>query len=188
MNDQLAPAEIWIYLTDPARDTHAGPAHPAEQWDFEKWMHEAASRWADKEITLYIVSFDAGLTRNNLLCKLRRPAEAIGKWRIILVTDGKDLTNTAMIDRILRCGLDELQVYPAPPGAGEIAVNPRVLNAVKDLVDLRRARRQNLPRIVCRLCATGKAADDLAQWARQVNIDRLELVDGPTEEKRLWDL
>jgi len=140
--------------------------------------------WADKRIALHIVSFNAGLTRGHALDQLKPFGGRDHRWTTILVTDGKDLTSTAIIDRILRSPLHEIQVYPA--GLSEQAVNARVLNAVKDLIDLRGARMQNLPRIVCRVCTTGRATVELTQWARQVRLDRLDITERQTEQKRLW--
>jgi hypothetical protein len=75
-------------------------------------------------------------------------------------------------------------------GVGESTINARVLQVTKDLVDLRTARGQNRPNIICRLCPnpTGgqKMITEISQWVRQAGIDRLEVSDKVTEEKRLW--
>ena len=100
-------------------------------------------------------------------------------WHSRLFTDGQDLTSTATIDAILRSPLGQLKIYIA--GLGETKINHKVLEAVKDLVDLRAARCQNHPDIICNLCShaadTEKLSREMSRWIRQVKIDKLEITD-----------
>lgn len=180
------PGEIWVYLTDPRCRLHAAPMPQPSAWDFGQWLGEAAGQWADRRVLLHIVSFDLALRPSGAVDELSRLAGALTNWRVVLITDGKDLASTAMIDKVLSSCIDEVQV--CPDGAGELSRQTRVLNAMKDLIDLRQARGQNLPRVIFRVCAAGQTLDALRQWSRQVGLDRLHVTNRATEEKRLWDL
>jgi hypothetical protein len=182
------PAEIWVRLTEPTEQHHTGQANQKLEWDFISRL--SRTRWADQEIDLYFLSFGAAFMRPELFEYLQAVADRELDWRTHLVTDGRDLTSTATIDALLRSSLDELQVYVT--GLGESTISYRVLEAVKDLVDLRSARGQNHPNIICRLCphpaSSEKLTTELSLWARQVCIDRLDITDKETEEAKLWGL
>lgn len=184
--DLPVPSQIWIYLTDPTHGQRSGPSPNQTQRDIARRLTDLVARWSEQTILLYLVSFNAALTHGNVVDRLTSLAEKINHWQTVLISDGHDLTSTAMIDKLLQSPIDELCVSPAAP-SGQ-TVNTRALNAVKDLIDLRHARRQNLPRIVCRLCADSECLTDLTRWSRQANVDRLDMIDGATEEQRLWDL
>jgi hypothetical protein len=189
-NQPPVPAEIWIRFSEPQKQSHVGPLTASESWDFSRWLQVAQARWADRKIDIYFLSFDPVPIRPEVFDRLRTLHDRGLRWQTRLLTDGKNITSTAILDQLLRSGLDELQVYLA--GVGEPVVSQRVLGAVKDFVDLRAARRQNHPKIIGRLCPdpTGQAKQiaELSQWAKQVGIDRLEVTDKETEEKRLWGL
>jgi hypothetical protein len=181
LNETVVPGEIWFQTNVPAQGSPADPSQ-SEAWNIERWLRELPQRWAEKELVFCILSFDLGLAEADVLDRLASIIPA--RWRVVLVTDGRDLISTAMIDRILRSCINEVQIYPA--GLTETGVNQRVLHATKDLIDLRQARGQNLPKIVCRICAkSGNAPAELTQWARQVGIDRLD-IEKPIEAARLW--
>ena len=180
-----APAEVWVYLTDPRRDEPAAGGEPGG-WRFRDWLNDALQKWGVNDLTMHIVSFNGALLHGNILDELDPLSQTPCRWQVIVLTDGSDLTSMAMIDKVLRAGLHELQVYPA--AVGQESVNHRVLSVVKDLTELRQARGQSLPKIVCRVCAGSASAEEMTQWVRQVNIDRLDIVDKDTEEQRIWGL
>jgi len=188
--DPPAPAEVWIRFFEPQMQSRTGGLSQPESWDFLMWLEEAQARWADRTIDIYFLSFDPVPVRAEVFDRLQALHDRGLRWLTRLLTDGKNIASTAVLDRLLRSGLDELQVYLA--GVGEPGINQRVLGAVKDFVDLRTARRQNHPKIIGRLCPdpTGQAKQiaEISQWAKQVGIDRLEVTDKETEEKRLWGL
>ncbi len=189
-NHPSAPAEVWIRFFEPQKQKYAGSSSPAEPWDFSRWLQAAQARWADRKIDIYFLSFDPVPIRPEVFDRLKALHDRGLRWQTRLLTDGKNITSTAILDQLLRSGLDELQVYLA--GVAEPVISQRVLGAVKDLVDLRAARRQNHPKIIGRLCPdpAGQARQiaEISQWAKQVGIDRLEVTDKETEEKRLWGL
>lgn len=161
-----APDHIWVYVTD---------VDPTDR------LQEAVRTWADRSLALTVVSFDGGLIRSGVI-----EAVATTHWSVTLITDGADLTGTANIDAVLRAGIDEVHVYPA--GLGERAVNRRVLDAVRELVDLRQARGQNRPCIICRVCADTPAAAELRIWSRQVPIDEWVVAERRSEKQHVWGL
>ena len=183
--DAIAPAEVWMYLSTPQQDNRWAEGGTAG-WSFKDWLTESLQKWANRNLALYVVSFHGALLHGNVLDELDLLSKSSCRWRIIVLTDGSDLTSMAMIDKVLRAGIHELQIYPAAPM--ETGVNRRTLNVIKDLTELRRARGQSLPTIVCRLAADSASMEEMTQWARQVNIDRLDIVDGKTEENRIWGL
>jgi hypothetical protein len=178
------PGEVWIRFSEPQA------VNGAIQWDFVQWLDASRTQWADRKIDIYFLCFDLVSVKTDLFERLRAIRDRNLHWRTKLLTDGKNIASTAMLDRLLRSSLDEVQIYVA--GLGESAVNVKVLEAVKDLVDLRSARMQNHPKIICRLCSNPaggtKLISEVSQWAKQVGIDRLEVTDNQTEEKRLWAL
>lgn len=180
-DDRVLPTEIWLNLTLREQDNQA---EPRSQFDSRLWFDSAVGKWANQDVTVHIVSFGAAMVRSGLLDRLVCLQDERHRWRVILVGDGADLTSTANIDKILRSCLCELQMYPA--GLGDRTVNVRVLNAVKDLIDLRASRMQNRPRIIFRVCAGGPQTVELTHWSRQVRLDRLDITDRDTEERRLW--
>ncbi|MFA5863979.1 MAG: hypothetical protein WC975_04750 [Phycisphaerae bacterium] len=184
------PAEVWIRFSEPRAQNYPEPINGPIQWDFVRWLDASRTQWADRKIDIYFLSFDLVSIKTDLFERLRAIRDRNLRWQTNLLTDGKNIASTAMLDQLLRSTLDEVQIYVA--GLGESAINVKVLGAVKDLVDLRSARRQNHPKIICRLCShlTGgtKSISEISQWAKQVGIDRLEVVDNQTEEKRLWAL
>jgi len=181
LNETVVPGEIWFQTNVPAQSSPAEPSQ-SETWNIERWLRKLPQTWAEKELVFCILSFDLGLAKGDIFDRLASIIPT--RWPVVLVTDGRDLTRMAMIDRILRSRVDELQIYPA--GLTETGANQRVLHATKDLIDLRRARGQNLPKIVYRVCAkSGNAPVELTQWARQVGIDRLD-VEEPIETGCMW--
>ncbi len=184
------PAEVWIRFSEPHMQDRSGPPAPTEVWDFLRWFETAQTRWVDRQIDFYFLSFDAVPIRAEVFNQLKAVRERGLRWQTRLLTDGKNIASTAVLDRLLCSGLDELQVYPA--GVGQPVVSQRVLGAMKDFVDLRAARGQNYPKIIGRLCpdpvSQVKQIAEVSQWAKQVGIDRLEVTDKQTEEKRLWGL
>jgi hypothetical protein len=183
------PSQIWIHLDEPSHGSGSSPATlSAANWDFSRWLEQAQPKWGGYPIDLFLVSFGTGFMKPELLEHLQVLSARRLRWSSKLLTDGLNLTSTAAIDALLRSSLDEIVVYVA--GVGEAAVNTRVLQVTKDLVDLRTARGQNRPNIICRICpnpAGGqKIITEMSQWVRQAGIDRLEVSDKVTEEKRLW--
>jgi len=180
------PAEVWIRLSTPDPQARSGPSEPA--WDPGDWLRSAVDRWADRRLEVYFVSFDPAPLQAGFFDRVRLLSDRNLRWQTKLLTDGKNLTSTAVLDQVLRSKLDEVYVYVA--GLGEPSANGRVLDAVKDLVDLRVARGQNLPKIICRLCpgspGSSRCVTEITQWVKQAGVDRLEITDKETEEKRLW--
>jgi len=188
--ERKAPAEIWIRHTDPAEQSHAGPVDTTISWDFSEWFGRVLPDWSGQKLDVYVTSFGSAFLNPEFFNQLKLIDDHKLRWRTHFLTDGMMLVSTATLDALLRSSLNELIVYVT--GIGGSTVNRRVLEAVKDLVDLRRARRQNHPDIICRLCpASGGSAElilDLSLWVRQTGVDRLEITDKVTEEKRLWGL
>lgn len=183
------PSQIWIYLDEPSHGSGSNPAALSDtHWDFSHWLEQAQAQWGGYPIDLFLVSFGTGFMKPELLEHLQVLAARRLRWSCKLLTDGLNLTSTAAIDALLRSCLDEVIVYAA--GVGEATLNARVLQVTKDLVDLRAARGQNRPNVICRICPnpTGgqKIITEMSQWVRQAGIDRLEVSDKVTEEKRLW--
>ncbi|NLX06029.1 MAG: hypothetical protein GXY33_12895 [Phycisphaerae bacterium] len=179
-----APSEIFVHLSD-LQDPYATAPEPLSGWDFQEFLRKSLARWSGKAVTLYIISFGGMLMRTSLLDQLGPITAKPYRWQIVLATDGSDLASTAMIDKLLNSPIHEIRFYPA--GLAEGVGNTRNLNAAKDLLDLRRARGQKLPVLACRVC--GRATPpELAQWARQVSVDRLDLADRQTEERHLAGL
>jgi hypothetical protein len=186
---ERVPAQIWIHLDEPSKNAPASSElAPVASWDFPRWLEQAQAKWGGYPIDLVFVSFGTGFMKPELIEHLQTLAARRLRWSSKLLTDGLNLTSTAAIDALLRSSLDEVIVYVA--GVGEAAINARVLQVTKDLVDLRAARGQNRPNIICRICpnpAGGqKIITEMSQWVRQAGIDRLEVSDKVTEEKRLW--
>lgn len=182
------PSQIWIYLDDFTPGAVGGTEIASIGWDFSHWLEKAQARWGGHPIDLFLVSFGTGFMRSELLEYLQTLAVRRLRWSCRLLTDGLSLTSTAAIDALLCSSLDEVVVYVA--GVGE-TINVRALQVTKDLVDLRTRRGQNRPDIICRVCpnpAGGqkKMITEISQWVRQAGIDRLEVSDKVTEEKRLW--
>jgi hypothetical protein len=186
----VVPAEIWIRFSEPQNHNTTGPVTPVEPWDFTRWLEAALARWGDRKIDLYFLSFDPVPIRYHVFDRLQALHDRGLRWQTRLLTDGNNIASTAVLDRLLRSGLDEIQVYPA--GVGSPVVSQRVLGAMKDFVDLRTARRQNHPKIVGRLCpnpaSQAKQIAEVSQWAKQAGIDRMEVTDKHSEEIRLWGL
>jgi hypothetical protein len=145
-----APSEIWVRFSEPNPASHAGVINPPITWDFAGWAQTAKTCWADRKITVYFVSFDPVSIKGDVFSRLQILADLGVSWSTRLLTDGKNIMSTAILDQILRSSLQEIEVYVA--GLGEPSVSNRVLDAVKDLCDLRRARKQEHPIITCRLC------------------------------------
>jgi len=184
----LVPSEIWIRFSESKQSGFNGFSASADAWDFKQWLETAQKWWSDRAIDVFLVSFDAMSIKKDVFEKLRAMADRNLPWTTRLVTDGKNIASTATLDQILNSSLKEIQVYVA--GLGEPTISSRVLGAVKDLNDLRQARKRKHPMITCRLCpcATNseKMIADLTQWVKQAGIDRMEVVDKAAEEKRLW--
>lgn len=182
-----APGELWIHLSERDPRARSQTVSPPTAWNFAAWLDSVRTRWSGRKIDVYFVSFAPGALTSDFFDRLRALADRQLPWPATLVTDGRNITSTAVLDQILRSKLEEIQVYLA--GLGEPTVSPRVLDAVKDLVDLRTARKQPHPRIVCRFCPpteNPKRVADLSLWAKQVGIDGFEVTDKAAEEKRLW--
>jgi len=184
--DGLAPTEIWVYLTDPRLDGHIHHDLFELSRVVTRRLATWAANWADSEISLYIISFNAALIRSGLFDRFDRIAQKARPWQVTLATDGTDLASMAMIDKVLGSRIDRLNIYPAR--IDEPSLNRRALDASRDIIELRRARGQNRPTIVCRACEENPATPELKQWARQTGIDRLEQTDRQTEETQLWGL
>ncbi len=123
-----APASIKIVLSEDG---------DGSKWDIGNWLRNALARWSEEEITLSLVCFDFSIVKTNLLNQLV-PLDGKHRWKVLMLTDGKDLTNTAILDKILNAHIDELYIYPSDIGSENL--NPRIVEAVKYLVDLRGSR------------------------------------------------
>jgi len=177
-SDAEIPDEIHVYLADPTNDDHDQQSDGSDAWRLDQFLSDALQRWSHKPVVLSIVSTDGQIVRRRVLSQLRLLAEQDHKWRLIVVTDGKDLTSTAVIDQVLRSPITELRICGAL--AGSDAISNRILNAVKDLIDLRNRRRQERPQVLFRLTAGGNEPVDLEQARRrikQTGADKVE-VDG----------
>lgn len=188
--------EQWV----PKRNIHSDPA-PASikvilsengaesKLDIGNWLKNALARWSENEISISFVCFDFAIVRTNLLQHLSS-LNVKHRWKIMLYTDGKDFTSTSVLDKLLQAPVDELYIYPSDLGSEQL--NPRILEVVKDLVDLRNSRMQNKPFIVCRMSPENgknpRLEEQISQWSRQINPDRFEISTLETEEERLWGL
>jgi hypothetical protein len=188
--ENKAPAEIWIRLSSPAGQSRAEPVDTTVSWNFSDWLERVLPHWSSQRLEMYMTLFGSTFLNADFFEQLKILADRKLRWGTHFLTDGLALTSTATLDALLRSSLNELQVYVT--GIGSSTVNRRVLEAVKDLVDLRRARRQNHPDIICRVCpgmdGGAELIRDLSLWVRQTGVDRLEVTDKVTEEKRLWGL
>jgi len=183
------PAEIWIRLSERS-ENRAGPTVQSADWDFARWLEDAQASWSDRKMDLYFVSFGQAFMKPVFFEQLRALADRNLRWQTRFLTDGRSLASIAVIDQMLRSSLEELHIYVT--GLGGSTVDTRALSVMKDLVDLRQARGQNHPNIICRLCPNPTSGPrliaELSQWVKQAGIDRLEVIDKETEEKRLWGL
>ena len=184
------PAEIWVQCCRQFPQNHIEPSSGIISWDFVGWYQSVCRQWSDRKIDFYFLNFDPSLIPADFFDKVRGIKDRNLPWKIKLLTDGKNIASTAVLDHILRSALDEIHIYVN--GLGESSARVKVLGAVKDLVDLRTARMQNHPEIICRLCPKSagetKLTTQVSRWAKQVGIDRLDIADKELEEKRLWAL
>ena len=176
--ETAVPDEIHIQLIDQPE-----PQDAQKRWDMAQWLTEALERWSDNHLTLNIVSHRGALLRNDRIGQLYPLAAKSHCWTVSVTTDGSDLISTAAIDQVLRSPIDQLHVRITRSGAERSS--SRVLSAVKDLIDLRAARMQDRPEVVCRL--TVAAADQstigqLRQWARKIGAHRVVLAQEHIEE------
>jgi hypothetical protein len=182
------PSQIWIYLDGASKNDASEPKAASTGWNFPQWLDGAQAKWGGYPLDIVFISFGVGFMKPEFLDDLQVLSARQLRWNSKLLTDGQNLTSTAAIDALLASSLAEVVVYVA--GVGESTMNTRALQVTKDLVDLRTARGQNRPNIICRICpnpADGqKMITEISQWVRQAGIDRLEVSDKVTEEKRLW--
>ncbi len=193
----IVPDDIYVFVSD-AKKSEEGVSGKGKnlyaQWDVGAWLGGILKKWSTYEITIRFVSFDYGSVRVNLFSQLDKFKEIEHNWRILLVSDGKEFANTSVMNDLLNSPIDRLEIYPYDRVSGEI--NFRVLEALKNLIDLRDKRRQNLPSIVCKV--RSKSVGDIEkirvieQKAKQAGIDEFVVMDdaymSETEEPEIWDL
>jgi hypothetical protein len=182
------PTRVLIWLNDPKLP--ANPSMRLFQNNFEQWIRNAKQRWLDRTIEFDFLLFNTSTFSLDILKEASSKFANTPNWMMNLMTDGLGLTSTSVLDWLLTSLIRKFVVYPSGRSGG--ALNHRILSFIKDFVDLRTARRQNIPEIICRYCLSGdavnseKAADDINRWLKQVGLDKLEITDKETEEQRLW--
>jgi hypothetical protein len=157
------------------------------------WLHSPAfwalvQRWGDHAVLLG-VSVSAEVCPDEATWQrielVRRHASA---WTIVLRIDEAGAAGMAVIDRALAGPFDEVQFTtgaPAlhdPAGREPSGLNGRALAAIKQLVELRNARRQQRPRVTWlhRDGPDGSIGRSMTSQARaiarQIGVDRFEVM------------
>jgi len=176
--ESATPMQISMILAGPSDSAILASAPRAERaWGVDEFQRNISAAWMSCAIDVTIVAFGLDVIGEALLAALPKV------WRITLLTDGVDWVGTARIDRLLSSAIGEIIVYPA--GLGDVAVNSRVMNVVREIVTLRDARGQTLPTVRCRVSRNNASAEDVRLWVRQVGADGFEMFDRNDERQRI---
>ncbi len=169
--EQPAPSEIYVYLADANADPYAPPSdQPCLSLAL---LDEAVEKWGRDKLALNVVSFNGAITRLNALDKLDHIVEHSPEWSVTVITDGLDLTGMPMIDRMLRSKIHEVKIYPTT--ADGLQLNTRVLNAARDMIELRAKRKQERPVVTCLADESNENNAEFTGYVRQVGFDRVEI-------------
>ncbi len=181
------PKNIHIYVAERQQSQSHNESVTVAQWNISSWLKYALKQWADEEVNVKFVSFDYALIKTNLLSKLDVLKSNPHKWQVGLISDGKELANTSLIDELLKAPIDCMEICLGETEANEI--NHRTFEAIKNLVDLRELRRQNLPTIICKCTIDDtEMEENLKKWAKQARLDEIIIRNKQSEERELWDL
>ncbi len=195
------PNRIIVCLDEQTMNCRQGNTSTASalQWDIASWLGDVLRQWREREIEIRFVSLDYASIKGNLFNSLDIFRSVEHNWRVILASDGKEFVNISVIDELLKAPIDCIEIYPYNVESMEI--NFRILEAVKNLIDLRSKRGQNLPSVICKCrFKASDAYDDerankieaIRQKLKQAGIDEFIMLDEShskqSEEFGIWDL
>jgi len=168
--DGSPPAEIWYGVA-------AGDAE-SSSWQPPGWLEAEVRRWADGSVLLGVTATSGCLPCEAAWQWLSELRQTAAGWRLVLRTDGRGMSSMPAIHRVLSGPFDEVHLVTEwDDGARE-----RVLNVMKQLVELRSARGQDVPSVVWvyETPDSGQpdptALRDAQRRARQIGVDRFEMV------------
>lgn len=171
-----APSALWLEATD----SHGRLA----SWWSPGWWSGYVASWGSATLRLVLLPTPGAVLLRPVIEELERIAVGAKKWRLVAQTRGDGLTSTAAVDRLLRSPYHDVEFLAgdevvASQGRGSAAVHAqRVLAVMKQIVELREARRLKRPAVIWLWDAKPAVGgpDRLAAaraLARQLQVDRL---------------
>lgn len=171
--DGASPVEIWFRTDD-----RGGPS----SWHEPEWLEHRARQWASDPVILGLSAMTGRRPCPALwecFAKIRKIATS---WRIVLRTGGEGMASMASIHQLLSGPFDEIQFLSGRSRQNGSALSDRVLMLIKQLLDLRTARKQDKPLVAwLHEVPSDQDADQqeiqtLALTARQLDVDRFDVV------------
>lgn len=172
--DGLPPAEIWF-------ETGNVEALPSD-WREPEWLASRARQWSHETVLLGMSAVDGQApcsAMSECFAKVRRIATS---WHIVLRTDGQRMTSMPAIHQVLAGPFDEIQFLSGRSRHSDGMFGERVLMVIKQLLELRAARKQDRPAVAwlhevsAERELGGQQLQNIESTARQLAVDRFEVI------------
>jgi len=174
--DGPAPAECLLELTDTA-----GKLVP---WCGSDFFDRMIGVWGGQELILRLAATPGAILNETVLERLAEVRNRAERWRLIADSDGGGMASMAALNRLLAGPYHQVDLYTDYlPGDGENEHQPprphekQVFNALRELILLRNARRQDKPIVSWIYRPPSAEITHLLRaeaLARQLQVDRFE--------------